>query len=146
MGKVNKGSLKWLIRKISNCNSFAYKETTALKNAESAPDGSMRSQNKQVGSSYWALRKMTKGKWQQVRPNQIKTMEESAEMYIIKSWKLKVWSFDDNLQTCYTKKKDNAVYLKTSFQYKLLLMCTIIVYALRRFEVTGPCHLPHIHI
>lgn len=44
------------------------------------------------------------------------------------------------------QKKDNVVYLKTGSQNKLLLMCTIIVCALRRFEVTGPCHFPHIHI
>jgi len=43
-------------------------------------------------------------------------------------------------------KKDNVVYLKTSFEYKVLLMCTIIVYVLRLFEVTGLCHLPHVHI
>lgn len=133
MRKVNHGSLKLWIRKISKCDCVAYKEITALKNAESAPDE----------RSYWVLRWMTKGRW---TTSQIKTNAESAEMYIITSRKLKVWSFDDNLQSCCTKKKDNAVYLKTRFQYKLLLMCTIIMYALRQFEVTGPCHLPHIHI
>lgn len=38
------------------------------------------------------------------------------------------------------KKKDNVVHLKTSFQCKVLLMCTIIVFALRQFEVSGPVY------
>lgn len=44
--------------------------------------------------------------------------EESAKMYT-EPWKLKVWSSDDNLQSCRTK-KDNVVYVKTSFQYWVL--------------------------
>lgn len=39
---------------------------------------------------------------------------------------------------CAALKKDNVVHLKTSFQCKVLLMCTIIVFVLRRFEVSSP--------
>lgn len=54
----------------------------------------------------------------------VRIMVESAKMYT-ETWNLKVWLFDDNLQSRWTKKTMATVYLKTSFQSKVLLMCTI---------------------
>lgn len=91
------------IRQISNWKPFITVQTKrimSLKVAESAPDGGMKRQNIQkfgiTEQQPWLRAMNNKGKWMTNIWISWSLKAESAKMYT-EQWKLKVWSFDDNL-------------------------------------------------